>query len=96
MKKKTYGGVLTPEVVYCYDGDVSGDCAGGPAGAGFNRKGRLTRVKNSESTTDYSEYDAMGRILKSRQTTAGQAALSGFEYTYDESGLTGEKYPSGR
>lgn len=66
------------------------------AGTGFNRKGRLTRVKNSESTTDYSEYDAMGRILKSRQATAGQAALSGFEYTYDESGLTGEKYPSGR
>ena len=74
VKKKTYGGVLTPEVVYCYDGDVSGDCAGGPAGAGFNRKGRLTRVKNSESTTDYSEYDAMGRILKSQQTTVGQAA----------------------
>jgi RHS repeat-associated protein len=96
VKKKTYSGVTTPEAVYCYDGDVSGDCAGAPTGTIFNLKGRLTRVKSTESTTDYLEYDALGRVRKSLQTTAGMAALSPFEYTYDEAGLNSVKYPSGR
>lgn len=96
VKKRTYSGVTTPEAVYCYDGDVSGDCAGAPTGTSFNLKGRLTRVKSSESTTDYLEYDALGRVRKSLQTTAGMLALNPFEYTYDEAGLSSVKYPSGR
>lgn len=49
----------TPLVTYTYDG------------AGItNSKGRLTTVATNVSTTDYREFDAIGRVTKSRQTTA--------------------------
>ena len=49
----------TPLVTYAYDG------------AGItNSKGRLTTVATNVSTTDYREFDAMGQVMKSRQTTA--------------------------
>jgi len=52
-------------------------------------------VANAYSATSYLNYDALGRVAQSSQTTAGQAYS--FSYGYDLMGsLTSETYPSGR
>lgn len=80
----SYTPALSPPVTYTYD----------DAAAGF-AKGRLTRVSNSVSTTDYLGYDRLGRASQSRQTTAG--ATYPFVYSYDLAGnLKSRTYPSGR
>jgi RHS repeat-associated protein len=82
--RKRYVPALSPEVTYTYD-----DLAAGLA------KGRLTRVTNGVSMTDYLGYDRLGRIGSSRQTTQG--APYAFAYGYDLAGnLTSRTYPSGR
>jgi RHS repeat-associated protein len=59
-------------------------------------KGVLTQATNGFSTTDNLEFDATGRITKSRQTTDGTVYNPMF-YTYNLSGiLVEETYPSGR
>lgn len=64
-------------------------------------KGKLTKVVNGNtsspfSKTEYNEFDIMGRVKKSKQTTDG-TAYNEMEYTYNLSGaLIEEKYPSGR
>lgn len=74
----------TPAVTYSYDDeDVP------------NSIGRLTRVSSSVSVYDYLEYDAVGRVTRTKQTTGAT------EYTmscgYDLAGnRTTETYPSGR
>jgi len=78
----------TPAVTYSYDS----------AGV-LNSKGRLTSVSNAVSTCEYLEYDALGRIKQSRQTTV--VGLSSQSYTmsdgYDLAGnVTSETLPSGR
>jgi YD repeat-containing protein len=74
----------TPEVNYTYDETAV------PYG-----KGRLTKAANGYSTTAYSNYDPLGRLVQSTQTTGGQTY--GFGYSYDLTGaLRSETYPSGR
>lgn len=59
-------------------------------------KGKLTKVTNGFSTTEYTELDNLGRTKKSRQTTDG-IAYNEMTYTYNLSGaLTEQTYPSGR
>ncbi len=75
----------TPNVAYTYDA---------PAVA-FS-KGKLTKVDNGFSKTEFTQFDNMGRVIKSRQTTDG-TVYNEMEYTYNLSGaLIEEKYPSGR
>ncbi|MEW6126587.1 MAG: RHS repeat-associated core domain-containing protein [Acidobacteriota bacterium] len=75
---------FTPTVTYTYD-DVNVAYA----------KGRLTRVSSSVSAYDYLEYDALGRVKQSKQTTAGNEYP--MLYQYNKAGaMTSETYPSGR
>src|SRR5258708_39207826 len=67
IKQKSYFDSSTRIVNYCYDGDNSGTCAGGPAGS--NLLGRMTMVQKSNSTTKYSAFDALGRVTTSAQIT---------------------------
>lgn len=62
-----------------------------------NSKGKLTKVDNGFSKTEYTQFDILGRVTKSKQTTDGTAYGDEMEYTYNLSGaLIEEKYPSGR
>ncbi len=78
-------GSTTPNVSYLYDNLP-------------NAKGRLTKVSSSVSTTEYTAFDILGRVLASKQTTAGGDPLGyATGYTYNLSGaLIEETYPSGR
>lgn len=71
-----------------------------------NAKGKLTKVLNGQSSggvianpfsvTEYQQFDSMGRVTQSQQTTDG-AAYPQMTYTYNLSGaLIEQKYPSGR
>ena len=81
----------TPSVTYKYDG------AGSTA---QNALGKLTLMSASSTSGFASSYsndnfDAMGRVLRSTQTTDGQPYS--VNYQYDLAGhLTSETYPSGR
>ncbi len=58
-------------------------------------KGRLTKVTSSVSTTEYTEYDIMGRLTKHKQSTDGETYDT--EYKYNLSGgMIEQTYPSGR
>ena len=77
----------TPAVTYSYD-----------ALPVLYSKGRLTQVSSSVSTLDYLEYDQLGRVKQTRQTTAGGDA-SGYttSYGYNLAGeMISEIYPSGK
>ncbi len=74
----------TPQVSYTYD-DVSVP----------NAKGRLTKVSSLVSSTEYTSFDVLGKILAHKQTTDGQSYTTG--YVYNLSGaVTEQTYPSGR
>ncbi len=79
----------TPSVAYTYDNLT-------------NSKGRLTKIESSVSTTEYTQFDILGRILKSKQTTDGTAYGNGstdsyMTYSYNLAGmLIEQQYPSGR
>ncbi|MCZ2391319.1 MAG: RHS repeat-associated core domain-containing protein [Acidobacteria bacterium] len=78
-------GYTTPNVSYFYDNLP-------------NAKGRLTKVSSSVSTTEYTAFDILGRVLAAKQTTDG-GDVNGYStgYTYNLSGaLIEETYPSGR
>ncbi|MGI8641085.1 MAG: RHS repeat domain-containing protein [Pyrinomonadaceae bacterium] len=84
---RTYAGEAsgqqTPPVTYTYDNLT-------------NAKGRLTKVTNGFSTTEYTEFDILGRVKKSKQTT-DSVIYPEMEYVYNLSGsLIEQKYPSGR
>jgi hypothetical protein len=67
----------TPAVTYSYDPNVA------------NGIGRLGLVQNAYSTTNYTAFDAMGRVAASNQATAGQTYS--FSYGYNLAGsLTSE------
>lgn len=83
----------TYDVIYTYDNLL-------------NAKGRLLKVVNGLSSngvianpfsiTEYQQFDQMGRVTQSQQTTDG-AAYPQMTYTYNLSGtLIEQKYPSGR
>ncbi|MBZ5555630.1 MAG: hypothetical protein LAO21_23230 [Acidobacteriia bacterium] len=88
VKTRSYGGATgvdwTPTVTYTYD-----------VGTGCNFKGRLTQVTNSNSTTNYTCYDAMGRVLGTSQVTGGQTYAMSYGYNL-AGGMTTQAYPSGR
>lgn len=72
----------TPTVTYTYDNLT-------------NAVGRLTQVTSAISTTNYTSFDSVGRVLSSQQLTDGQTY--NFGYSYNLSGaLVSETYPSGR
>jgi RHS repeat-associated protein len=60
--------------------------------------GRLTEVKNTNSTTRYTAFDQEGRIIASEQILPGSPPVSyPFSYEYNLAGsLTKMLYPSGR
>lgn len=84
----------TPNVTYTYD-LINGNSAP-------NAKGRLTKVFSSVSTTEYTEFDILGRVKKSKQSTdgveyGGSGTPAEMTYTYNASGgLIEQQYPSGR
>jgi len=76
------GVVATDEATYTY-GEVT------------NSKGRLTSVSSSTSATNYTGYDAMGRLTTGNQVTDGQTY--GLTYGYDLAGnQISMSYPSSR
>ncbi len=88
---KSYTGVTTPAVTLTYD------TVGVPYSIG-----RLTQVAAAGGTVfDYNQYDELGRVKKTTQTTLTAPNPTGTPYAtlyeYDRSGaLTQETYPSGR
>ena len=79
---RSYTDGVTPAVTYFYDNLP-------------NAKGKLIKVLSSVSTTEYTGFDILGRVLAHKQTTDGNAYTTG--YTYNLSGaLVEETYPSGR
>jgi RHS repeat-associated protein len=72
----------TPAVTYIYDNLTYA-------------KGRLIKVQSSISTTEYTQFDNLGRILSHRQTTDGTAYNTSYVYNL-AGGLIEETYPSGR
>ncbi len=78
----------TPGVTFTYDDPNAS-----------NSKGHLTSIANGVSTTQYTQFDPLGNVLKSSQTTtvAGTPHTYSFQYGYNLlSALTSETYPSGR
>lgn len=66
-----------------------------------NARGRLTQVRSSASTYNYTGYDGLGRVSGSQQVMpngdGNYTAYSMPEYKYDLAGnLASEQYPSGR
>lgn len=76
----------TPTATYFYDG----------AGTSIQyAKGRVTKISSSVSTTEYTAFDNVGRVLSHKQTTDGQPYTT--SYAYNLSGaVTEETYPSGK
>lgn len=80
----------TPNVSYFYDNLP-------------NAKGKLIKVSSSVSTTEYTAFDILGRVTRSKQTTDGVEYGGGTDpnlwmaYSYNLSGaMIEQKYPSGR
>lgn len=87
LTTRSYAGgtaVATPSVTYAYDPAI-------PHG-----KGRLASVTTAGvSTTNYSAYDALGRVTAHNQNTNGQSYATGYAYTL-AGALKSQTYPSGR
>jgi RHS repeat-associated protein len=82
VKNRNYSDNTTPNVAYTYD-------------SGTNAKGKLTKVTNGTSTTEYTNFDILGRVLNHKQRTDNNDYTTA--YTYNLSGaLIEETYPSGR
>jgi RHS repeat-associated protein len=82
VKNRNYSDNATPNVAYTYDN-------------GTNAKGKLTKVTNGISTTEYTNFDILGRVLNHKQRTYNNDYTTA--YTYNLSGaLIEETYPSGR
>ncbi len=91
---KTYSdGGITPNVSYCYDGQTwnGTQCTGTPAPPFL---GRLREEVSSASSTKFTNYDLLGRVTASSQTTGGTPYT--FAYTYKPNGLWQITYPSQR
>jgi len=48
-------------------------------------RGFLTEVRNSELSTSFGSFDALGRVTSSTQATAGQVCPFGYQYNLDGS-----------
>ena len=83
VKTRSYSDNITPQVSYFYDNLT-------------NAKGKLIKVENAYSKTEYQSFDILGRVTQSQQTTDGNV-YNPMTYTYNLSGaLIEETYPSGR
>ncbi|HEY0050156.1 MAG TPA: hypothetical protein VGB68_12755, partial [Pyrinomonadaceae bacterium] len=76
------GQTPTPAVAYFYDNIQ-------------NAKGKLVKVSNSHSTTEYTAFDVSGRPAAHKQTTDGQSYTTAYEYNL-AGALLAETYPTGR
>ena len=81
----------TPAVLFYYDGKGLAQQQSPHNYA----KGKLTRVENGVSATEYMTFDNLGRLTRSRQITDGQTYTSSYQYNLSGA-LTQETYPSGR
>jgi RHS repeat-associated protein len=81
---KTYS-TSDPAVIYTYDNLLIP-----------NGRGRLYAVSNSQATTTYNAYDAMGNATSVSKTIAGDPVVYTTRYMYDLSGkITRTIYPDG-
>jgi len=71
-KTKSYSDGTTPNVTYCYDGTTwtgtYAQCTGSRVALFV---GHLTEEGSSASSTAFTNYDSLGRVTASVQTTAG-------------------------
>ncbi len=81
VKQRSYSD-STPTATYYYD-LVS------------NAKGKLVKVSNSNSITEYTSFDPLGRITGHKQTTGGNNYATAYSY-YLNGAIYEETYPSGR
>ncbi|MGE3468303.1 MAG: RHS repeat domain-containing protein, partial [Pyrinomonadaceae bacterium] len=85
------GGITTPNVTYTYENPAIS-----------NSKGRLTKVHSDVSTTEYTQFDILGRVKASKQKTdgveyGGSGSPCAMTYNYNVSGaLVNQQYPSCR
>ncbi len=94
LMNKSYSDGTTPPVTYTYDTKESGSSPS-------YYIGRLSQVSTpalgSQPATSmtYVQYDALGRVLASSQSTGTQPPFN-FTYSYNDQSLDTEFYPSGR
>lgn len=106
MVSKSYTPASTPQVIYCYDGKMyqGGACIAGTRGSPDYPLSRLTgygsQVDGQDAGRNYSQFDAFGRLLVSKQLSKTAPFSSGefeFKYSYQADGaLTSVQYPSGK
>jgi RHS repeat-associated protein len=85
----------TSTVTFKYDGLLSPTPNNPNPNVIPSAKGELTEISNGTSTTQFTSFDGLGRILSSQQITDGQ--VYPFTYSYNmPGGLVEETYPSGR
>jgi RHS repeat-associated protein len=80
--------VATPDVDYFYDGT-------GLSQVPTYSKGKLTKVSSSVSSTEYTGFDSLGRLLSSNQITDNQTYTTSYAYNL-VGAMISETYPSGR
>jgi len=97
---KTFTGGQTPTVTFSYDTPAAGATC--PGGASTYDIGRLTSITTPSlsspplpSTTEYLNYDPLGRTCFSEEKVGTPAYTLGYQYNL-ASALTTETYPSGR
>jgi len=114
LRSKTYSDG-TATATYCYGDDatnqtvtrgagsnalsVAWSCQGAPSGATNYLLQRLTKVAGDQSQTQYTQYDPLGNIKVSQQTTSNpnSATYPFSSYMYNTHGLlTSMALPSGR
>ena len=82
LTSKNYA-TAEPAVTYVYDQSINGI-------------GRLSSVSNGQASTDYNEYDLMGRLVSETRTIVGAPATYTMGYRYNLAGqLTKLIYPDG-
>lgn len=93
LKSRSYNDTATPNVAFRYDdGYVDASGVFHPVA---RARGRLTSVASSVSASNYTGYDAHGRVTGSSQITDRQTYT--MSYGYNLAGaLTWQQYPSGK
>lgn len=91
---QTYDCLNRPLVRDYSDGTPSVENTYDDTSVPFSR-GRLTKISSAVSTTEYTNFDALGKVLAHRQTTDGKIYDTSYIYNLHE-GLVEETYPSGR
>ena len=82
VTQRSYSDSITPTVDYFYDNLT-------------NAKGQLIKISSSVSTTEYTQFDTIGRLKSHKQTTDGESYTTGYEYNLSGA-IIEQTYPSGR